>query len=43
MSKADELVKLDALRQSGVLSEAEFDVEKAKLLGAPLPPRTHSA
>jgi len=31
-SKADELAKLDALRQSGVLSQAEFDAEKAKLL-----------
>lgn len=37
-SKADELVKLDSLRQSGVLSQGEFDAEKAKLLGAPLPP-----
>jgi hypothetical protein len=37
-SKADELVKLDALRQSGVLSQAEFDAEKAKVLGAPFPP-----
>ena len=33
MSKADELAKLDALRQSGVLSQEEFDAEKAKLLG----------
>jgi hypothetical protein len=38
ISKADELVKLDALRQSGVLSQEEFNAEKAKLLGAPLPP-----
>jgi hypothetical protein len=38
ISKADELVKLDALRQSGVLTQEEFDAEKAKLLGAPLPP-----
>ncbi len=38
ISKADELVKLDALRQSGVLSQGEFNAEKAKLLGAPLPP-----
>jgi hypothetical protein len=35
-SKADELVKLDTLRQSGVLSEEEFAAEKSKLLGAPL-------
>ena len=42
-SKADELVKLDALRQSGVLSQAEFDAEKAKVLGAPLSPPTHPA
>jgi hypothetical protein len=34
-SKADELTKLDALRQSGVLSQEEFDAEKAKLLTAP--------
>ena len=32
MSTADELVKLDALRQSGVLSQEEFNAEKAKLL-----------
>ena len=38
MSKADELAKLDALRQSGVLSQEEFDAEKAKLLGVTLPP-----
>ena len=31
-SRADELVKLDALRQSGVLSDEEFAAEKAKLL-----------
>jgi hypothetical protein len=42
-SKADELVKLDALRQSGVLSQAEFDVEKAKLLGPRLAPPLHPA
>jgi len=36
-SKADELLKLDALRQSGVLTQEEFNAEKAKLLGAPLP------
>jgi hypothetical protein len=33
LSKADELVKLDALRKSGVLSQEEFESEKAKLLG----------
>jgi hypothetical protein len=33
-SKADELMKFDALRQSGVLSQEEFDAEKAKLLAA---------
>jgi hypothetical protein len=43
MSTADELIKLDALRQSGVLTEGEFDAEKAKLLGAPLPPPTPTA
>jgi hypothetical protein len=37
MSKADELAKLDALRQSGVLSQEEFDAEKAKLLAGILP------
>jgi hypothetical protein len=42
-SKADELVKLDTLRQSGVLSQEEFDSEKAKLLGAPLSPSVHHA
>jgi hypothetical protein len=34
-SKADELAKLAALRGSGVLTQEEFDVEKAKLLAAP--------
>jgi hypothetical protein len=34
MSKADELAKLDALRQSGVLTQAEFEREKARVLGA---------
>jgi hypothetical protein len=29
MSKADELAKLDALRKSGVLTQEEFDAEKA--------------
>jgi hypothetical protein len=43
MSKADELVKLDALRLSGVLSQAEFDAEKARLLGPRLAPLLHPA
>jgi hypothetical protein len=30
---ADELAKLAALRDSGVLSAEEFDAQKAKLLG----------
>jgi hypothetical protein len=43
MSKADELAKFEALRKEGVLTQEEFDAEKAKLLsgnetGAPLPP-----
>jgi hypothetical protein len=38
ISTADELMKLDALRKTGVLTEQEFDAEKARLLGAPLPP-----
>jgi hypothetical protein len=42
-SKADELTKLDALRQSGVLSQEEFDAEKAKLLAAPSQPPVHPA
>ena len=37
MSKADELVKLDALRKSGVLTQEEFETEKAKLLGGASP------
>jgi hypothetical protein len=32
MGLADELTKLDSLRKSGVLSEAEFQVAKTKLL-----------
>ncbi|MGD0043629.1 MAG: DUF929 family protein, partial [Isosphaeraceae bacterium] len=32
MSTADELSKLDSLRQTGVLTQEEFDGEKAKLL-----------
>lgn len=31
-SKADELIKLDALRRSGVLTEEEFAAQKAKVL-----------
>ena len=37
MSTADELIKLDALRQSGALSQEEFDAAKAKLLSTPTP------
>jgi hypothetical protein len=37
MSEADEFAKLDALRKSGVLTQEEFDVEKAKLLAGLLP------
>jgi hypothetical protein len=32
-SAADELSKLAALKQSGVLTDAEFEAQKAKLLG----------
>ena len=32
LSVADELDKLDKLRQRGVLTQGEFDQEKAKLL-----------
>ncbi|MHB1510789.1 MAG: SHOCT domain-containing protein [Acidimicrobiales bacterium] len=39
-SKADELSKLAALLQSGVLTQEEFDTEKAKLLAAPSLPVT---
>lgn len=39
MSLADELAKLDALRASGALSDAEFERAKRKLLdGPPAPP-----
>jgi hypothetical protein len=38
MSNADELAKLDALRQSGVLSQEEFEREKARLLAEPVNP-----
>jgi hypothetical protein len=34
MTRADELAKLDALRQSGALTQAEFQAEKARLLAA---------
>ncbi len=37
MSLADELQQLDALRQRGVLSEAEFAQAKARLLAGELP------
>jgi hypothetical protein len=39
MSTADEIAKLAALRQSGALSDAEFEAEKAKLLAGAPPPR----
>jgi hypothetical protein len=42
VSKADELAKLDELRRSGVLTQEEFDAEKAKLL-ADIPPSTDSS
>ena len=32
-SRADELIKLAKLRDEGVLTGAEFDAEKEKLLG----------
>ncbi len=34
-SVGDELAKLDELRQRGVLTDAEFEAQKARLLGAP--------
>ena len=37
MRIADELAKLDALRQSGVLTQEEFNAEKAKLLAGKAP------
>ena len=37
MSIADELTKLDDLRQRGVLSEEEFGRAKLRLLDGPLP------
>lgn len=33
-SSADELEKLAALKEKGILSQAEFDSEKAKILGS---------
>ena len=33
-SGADELEKLAALKEKGILSQAEFDSEKAKILGS---------
>jgi hypothetical protein len=38
MSTADELIKLDALRQSRVLTQEEFEQEKARLLAEPVNP-----
>lgn len=38
MSLADELRKLEELRQRGALSEAEFERAKARLLELPPPP-----
>ncbi len=38
MSLADELAKLDELRQRGALSEAEFERAKARLLDGPASP-----
>ena len=44
MSLADELGKLDALRASGALSDAEFQRAKQRLLdGPPVPPPGISA
>jgi hypothetical protein len=33
LSVADELIKLTELREHGVLTQTEFDAQKAKLLG----------
>jgi hypothetical protein len=33
-SRADELLKLAQLRSAGVLSDAEFEVEKARVLNS---------
>jgi len=33
VSVADELAKLDRLRDEGVMTEAEFEAQKARLLG----------
>lgn len=38
MSLADELTKLQQLRESGTLTEEEFQQAKTRLLGAELPP-----
>ncbi|MGD0083551.1 MAG: SHOCT domain-containing protein [Acidimicrobiales bacterium] len=45
MSTADEIAKLNALRQSGALTDAEFEAEKSKLLAAssPAPPAATAA
>jgi hypothetical protein len=40
VTRADELVKLDALRKSGVLTQEEFDAEKANLLAGSIPSST---
>ena len=37
MSLADELGKLEALRERGVLSQAEFDIAKRRLLDGTVP------
>lgn len=38
--KYDELAKLKALLDAGVLTQDEFDAEKRKILGAPYEPAT---
>ena len=38
ISVADELLKFQRLRESGALTDAEFEIEKARLLGHPPPP-----
>src|SRR6187431_2675255 len=46
MSVADEIQKLQSLRQSGALSEQEFEAAKARLLSGgvppPMPPQTYA-
>jgi hypothetical protein len=37
MSRADELLNLDALRKSGLLTRKEFKREKARVLGGTFP------